>query len=207
MTLASVSVLLVGNSIWVDDIGLGSGSVTLVKTDKNILIDTGLLGFSIKEKIIQGLNKEGITKEQIDVIINTHLHHDHCGNNHLFRGKELIVHQKEILFAEKTYWPEYLDANVYPLGVHTIDKTLRIADDVKIIETPGHTPGSISVMVKTGEGYVLIAGDTVQTKDQFYSRSLGIFSCDKEALLKSLNKIAEMPLHLIIPGHDSPFTP
>ncbi|MEM3055283.1 MAG: MBL fold metallo-hydrolase, partial [Candidatus Bathyarchaeia archaeon] len=153
------------------------------------------------------LRKEGLTKEKIDIIINTHLHHDHCGNNNLFRDKELIVHRKEIPFARKIYWPEYLNAYIYPLKVHLIDKTQTIADDVEIIETPGHTPGSISVRVKTNEGYVLIAGDTVYSKVQFHSRAPSPFSSDEEKLLRSLNKIANMPLHLIISGHDAPFNP
>ncbi|MEM3054391.1 MAG: MBL fold metallo-hydrolase, partial [Candidatus Bathyarchaeia archaeon] len=74
--MASISVLLSGSSIKCDDIMLGSGSVTLVKTNKNILVDTGLLGFSVKERIIHGLRKEGLSKEKIDIIINTHLQHD-----------------------------------------------------------------------------------------------------------------------------------
>lgn len=176
-----------------------------MKSDENILIDTGLLGFTIKSKIIEGLEKEGISVEQVDTIINTHLHHDHCGNNHLFRGRELLVHEKEILFARETYWPEYLDANIELLDVNLVTGSLQVAEDVRIIETPGHTPGSISVIVETDEGKTLIAGDTIQKKGQYYSHSHGLFCHDPVELAKSIELISGLPLKFIIPDHDCLF--
>ena len=81
--------------------------------DKNILIDTGLdenefmipADFSeetglIPTSIIDGLAQYELKPEDIDIVINTHLHDEHCGNNLLFSSAQFYTHQDELAFCK-----------------------------------------------------------------------------------------------------------
>ncbi|RPH40232.1 MAG: MBL fold metallo-hydrolase, partial [Desulfobulbaceae bacterium] len=84
----------------------------LVKGEgRNILVDTGLdenelfvpQGFIdetglVPQSLIECLVQEGLSVEDIDIVINTHLHDDHCGNNALFPRAVFYAHKDEIAF-------------------------------------------------------------------------------------------------------------
>ena len=58
-------------------------TISLIKSNKNIIVDTG--SFLEKDQIIDGLKKEELTPEEIDIVILTHLHLDHLVNTYLFK--------------------------------------------------------------------------------------------------------------------------
>jgi N-acyl homoserine lactone hydrolase len=97
----------------------------------------------------------------IDMVVNTHLHFDHCGGNHLFTGKPVYVQAQELDDArhQDDYTiREWVDAP----GVDyvPVDGELELLPGVRLVPTPGHTRGSQVVVVETGERPVVIAGDT-----------------------------------------------
>ncbi len=96
-------------------------SVSLITSGQHrIVVDTGLSGE--EEQIIQALSDIGLSPLDVDMIINTHDHEDHCGGNHLFSR------------AKRVKWGDEKDNR-------------SIAPEVSLLATPGHSPDSISVIV------------------------------------------------------------
>ena len=163
-------------------------SVTLIKTERGwIIVDTGQVGD--EEEILKALADLGLEKSDIDIIVNTHSHPDHCANNRLFS-------------RAKTIYPK--------------DGEL-IAPGVRALATPGHSPDSISVLVDAaihpprGDGtapatrIVVIAGDALPTLGNFQKRVPPAVHYDRALAVASMNKIIEMA-DMVIPGHDCPFS-
>jgi N-acyl homoserine lactone hydrolase len=140
--------------------------------DKNILIDSGLEDFMVPEGLEEelelkteyledGLERLGVKPEEIDVIIHTHLHNDHCENDQLFENAKVYAQKAEIEFMngphplDHRYDADYLEG----VDLVAIEGDAEIAPGVRTVFTPGHTPGGQSVVVDTGEsGKVLITG-------------------------------------------------
>jgi len=183
-----------------------SCNTVLIESDKRIIVDPG--ASAVRDTLKARLEEIKMKPDDIDIIVNTHLHGDHIGSNNIFRGKTLIVHEKELDSIKKSLWPEFADACVSFLKTQKVKQEVTIAEDVKIIETLGHTPGSISVVVDTPEGLVVIAGDSIfRVKEDFLSRKPPFWEMDKETIIKSWEKMAQLMPRLIIPGHDAPFSP
>ncbi|WP_223624427.1 MBL fold metallo-hydrolase [Microbacterium sp. EST19A] len=97
----------------------------------------------------------------IDMVVNTHLHFDHCGGNHLFAGKPIYVQRQELEDArtEEDYTiPEWVDApgtNYVP-----VDGEHELLPGIRLLPARGHTRGSQIVVVDTGDRPTIIAGDT-----------------------------------------------
>ncbi len=96
-----------------------SSNVYLIRDEgKNILIDTG--NYFLRSRLIEKLTELDIAPDEIDVVINTHLHFDHCGNNSLFPGarhylsKTDLDHLLPILELNRARAIEYLK-NWYPM--------------------------------------------------------------------------------------------
>jgi len=186
-------------------VAFGTCNTVLIKTqEKNILVDPGHLSFRniLKTK----LAKLGLQPKDIDIVINTHMHFDHFANNYLFKQKPLYLHRKDLEYMENNYWPEMTHAFISILHPYIIETdTAKIVDDVSIIATPGHTPGSISVVVHTKEGVTVIAGDAISTKMNYTEKKEPLYSINREEALKSIEKIMGICPLTIIPGHDKPF--
>lgn len=157
--------------------------------EKNVLVDTGMCDTERANKwhhagskqepgeaIHEQLPKFGLKPSDIDMIIFTHLHWDHVQNLQQFPDAELVVHDKEWQFAMgpiASYWHSYehpIIGAVPPFQgrVFTLvkgEEERQILPGISTIFTPGHSPGSISVVVETAEGPYVIAGDAVMTYD------------------------------------------
>ncbi len=98
-------------------------------------------------------------------MINTHLHFDHCGQNSVFRGVPVYVQRAEAEHTRRTArelwdWFGFMDADF-----ELLDGDAPIAPGVRVIATPGHTPGHQCVLVESAPGEVsdLLIGDAVYT--------------------------------------------
>jgi N-acyl homoserine lactone hydrolase len=97
----------------------------------------------------------------IDLVVNTHLHFDHCGGNHLFAGKPIYVQRQELddALSRDDYtireWVEAPGVRYVP-----VDGELELLPGVRLVPTPGHTRGSQVVVVETGGRPEVICGDT-----------------------------------------------
>lgn len=168
-----------------------TSTVTLVSTkEHNIIVDTSIPGEG--ELILQGLLKHGLSPEDIDMVVNTHLHGDHISNNSLFKKAKFIIHVKEM--------PALLE------NVLAIKGDYDLGENIKIIETPGHTRGSISVVVKDisqNKNYV-IAGDALPIKDNYLKWVPPGINYNPKIALASMKKIVDLA-NFVIPGHDDIF--
>jgi len=127
-------------------------------SDKTILIDTGYLSPIIseaREKAIggkiytfeEGLAKWGLTPKDIDIVLHTHLHNDHCEND--FKCVNAVFYAHELEF-ETLYHPHPLDFRYMAEFVEEIDQAgqmvhlkedKEIVPGVRMVHTPAHTKG------------------------------------------------------------------
>ena len=138
---------------------------------EKILVDTGLeqfmvppgveaqCGFKVLE-FEEALETYGLKPEDIDIIIHTHLHNDHCENDYKCTNAKVYVQKKEYDFflnphpIDHRYFPDLLDG----VEVVQVDGDVEIMDGIQVLLTPGHTVGGQSVVVNTRQGKAVITG-------------------------------------------------
>ena len=101
------------------------------------------------------------------MVVNTHLHWDHCGQNAVFRHAPFHVQRKELERArrEETLTSEWFDFT--GARFELLDGEAEVAPGVRVVPTPGHTVGHQSVIVSQPGGEDLFIGDAAYTKDVF----------------------------------------
>ena len=188
-------------------------------SDKKIMVDTGggdpltaiprAAPYQREEEqsLENALKRIGITCQEIDMVVVTHLHWDHCGGNDLFPDSEILI-QKEELESARSPFPitadGYIKKMVDDIDYVVISGDEQIAEEVKIIFTPGHTYGFQGVLVTAASGKIFIAGDTFtffRNLEQTPPVISG-FYVDLKQYYNSLEKIAQLSPDLILPGHD-----
>jgi len=109
----------------------------------------------------EGLGKFGLKPEDIDIIILTHAHKDHIQLAHKYPNAKFIIQKAELAFARDphpiqqfTYQPHLLEG----LNFEIVEGDTQIVDGVRVMLTPGHSPGGQSVIVDTEKGKAIIAG-------------------------------------------------
>jgi glyoxylase-like metal-dependent hydrolase (beta-lactamase superfamily II) len=167
---------------------LGLNSLLLRSEGKTILIETGV---GDKERpraqstplsqgnLLDDLRAVGVAPEDVDVVINTHLHADHCGwNTRMGDGGDFVpTFPRARYLIQRGEWEAathpnertratYLAENMLPLEVagqlELIDGETRVTDEVTIIETHGHTQDHASVMLVSGGEKAIYLGDMIQ---------------------------------------------
>jgi glyoxylase-like metal-dependent hydrolase (beta-lactamase superfamily II) len=113
------------------------------------------------------LARFGLQTEDVSLLVNSHLHFDHCGNNRLFPHAETFVQANELSVARTsrytvTEWFDYEGARITPVSEDT-----EISPGVTLIQSPGHTPGHQSVLVETAGGRTLVAAQAAYTADEY----------------------------------------
>jgi N-acyl homoserine lactone hydrolase len=144
--------------------------------DGPVLVDTGVgvghpdidLAFSPVHHPISNLLAEvGVGIGDVRMVINSHLHFDHCGNNRLFPDVPLVAQLTEYENAREPGYtiPDWVD---FPGATwQPIDGESEVLRGVRAFPTPGHTPGHQSVAVSTGDVVEVIAGQAVYDQDEF----------------------------------------
>lgn len=119
------------------------------------------------DNVIAGLGALGLVPGDIDIVVNSHLHTDHCGCNAFFPKATFIVHALELEAARAASgeMSGYVAAD-WDIGANldAIERDHDVFGDGRLvlIHVPGHTPGSIAGLVELDRmGPVLLAGDTV----------------------------------------------
>lgn len=124
------------------------------------------------ERVDQALLAIGVDPSEIQIVILTHLHYDHCHNGRFFPKASFYVDSEELAFAKDPIeWQAGgFDANLPGIDppwrevesrLRTFDADVELLPGLKFLRLPGHTPGSAGVAVKTARGTCVIAGDTV----------------------------------------------
>ena len=114
----------------------------------------------------------GCSIEAIDVVVNSHLHFDHCGANPALLGRRIVVQSKELEAArgEAYTFPELVDFDgaIYD----PVDGEAEIADGLVVVPTPGHSPGHQSLLVQARDGTLLVAGQATDFASEYASAQL-----------------------------------
>jgi N-acyl homoserine lactone hydrolase len=133
--------------------------------DGRVLVDTGMTelhpAVADMDPHLEPLTEKGIDLESITAVVNTHLHFDHCGGNHLFAGKPVYVQRRELEDArthDDYTIREWVDAP--GMTYVEVEGELELLPGVRLLPAPGHTAGSQIVVIETDDGPVVIAGDT-----------------------------------------------
>lgn len=136
-----------------------------------ILIDTGVGGPErvlsdwrvVNVRAADALALAGLSPADVRIVVNTHLHFDHAGQNAVFRHAPFYVQRLELERARReqrwfTDWFDFAGARF-----ELLDGPGEVADGVRLVPTPGHTTGHQSVLVRTGEGEEVCIGDAAYT--------------------------------------------
>jgi N-acyl homoserine lactone hydrolase len=133
--------------------------------DGRILVDTGMTELhplldDMDPRLWPLNEQDGFDLAGIDMVVNTHLHGDHCGGNRLFAGKPIYVQRQELADARSQddySIPEWVE----PPGVQyaPVDGELELLPGVRLLPAPGHTPGTQVVVVESGLRPIVIGGD------------------------------------------------
>jgi len=200
----------------------------LVQTaDVNLLVDTGtrdpnhtppihgLYEQTEAQRPERVLANLGLKVNDIDIVINTHLHWDHCSNNHLFPKARFYVQREELRYAiaplpAHAHGYESSELGLTPPFFGTkfvvIEGDQAIVNHVSVLLTPGHTPGSQSVVLTSDEGACVIASDNIPFYENLKGNDISCFkpSClyvDLEAYYRSIRRVVDLGMP-VIPGHD-----
>jgi len=167
---------------------LGLNSLLLRSQGKTVLVETGV---GEKERpraqssplaegsLLDELRAVGVAPEDVDVVINTHLHADHCGWN-TRRGPDgewVPTFPRARYLIQRGEWDAathpnertratYLAENLLPLEaagrLELLDGETRVTDEITIVPTPGHTQQHASVVLASGRETAIYIGDMVQ---------------------------------------------
>ena len=156
------------------------------------------------------LEKRGLTPNDIDVSVMTHAHWDHSQNFDLFYHAPVLIHRQERKYAHKPHrndWatPQWsgLMVDHHP-KVQEVEEGYEIESGVSIIHTPGHSPGSISVMVEADDGLSIVTGDVLHYANVALTKENPLVFWNVAEARKSIDRIVEKA-DTIYPGHDRPF--
>jgi glyoxylase-like metal-dependent hydrolase (beta-lactamase superfamily II) len=203
---------------------------------QRILVETGNGDkFPAREKEIYGIDHDrsvaaalrelGVEPESIDWVIMTHLHFDHAGGTTARRGSDLVpVFPRARHVVQRREWEaaahphernraSYLDENYAPLAaaglIHQVEGEAELVPGVRVIPTPGHTPGHQSVLIDGGgsgpESRALFLGDVVPTSVHVRLPFIMAYDLDVEGTLASKKKLYPRAIAerwIVLWGHD-----
>jgi len=164
-----------------------------------------------EQELVAGLAEHGVRPEDVDVVVLTHLHFDHVGNNELFTNARFVVQADELPQATEPphfcmfYYPEYrykLDAVRDRLQV--IEGDHQLATGIRLVKIGGHTPGCMVVMIETGVGTVCLTSDVMYNYANLeHDWPMGSF-WDLPELMAGYARIRR-EADIVVPEHDWKF--
>jgi N-acyl homoserine lactone hydrolase len=133
-----------------------------------ILVDSGAGGPQewlddwrvVNRSVADALEELDLTPGDIGLVINTHLHFDHCGQNAVFKHAAFYVQRSELDRARReapqlAEWFDFMNARF-----ELLDGDAEILPGLSVLTTPGHTVGHQSVLVQSADGQSdLLIGD------------------------------------------------
>ncbi|MEW5911828.1 MAG: N-acyl homoserine lactonase family protein [Thermodesulfobacteriota bacterium] len=123
-----------------------------------------------EEEPLTALRGLGVEPQDLDLIINTHLHWDHCFNNHLFSRARILVQEAELRYAIaplacQALFYESAAVGLTPSWLKSLERIqpvrgeYKVEEGISLVPLPGHTLGCQGVLVQLASGPCLLAGD------------------------------------------------
>ena len=196
----------------------------LVRTDEGlVLFDTGLHPVHVErpdatfgpgslkvvmtkeDAVVSRLAALGVRPDDVTIVVNSHLHFDHAGNNGAFPKATFVVQGEHLAFAKgKPNFPGiYWD--IPELTYMPVSGRVRVATGLEVVPTPGHAPGHQSLVVDLPEtGRVVLCGDAAFTRENLERGEIRApdeaSAKDSLALIRSL---AKDDLSRVFTSHDA----
>jgi N-acyl homoserine lactone hydrolase len=185
-----------------------------------VLVDTGLADprrwsaynpclQRADETLAAALAELGWKHADIDIVVNTHLHYDHCENNPFLPRAQFFVSELEWVHAHRPVpsqawsyqapWtgPEVTERNYTRIRADSYD----VLPGLRMISTPGHTPGHQSVLVDTADGVLCVAGDAACLMENLAVPTPPAVNVSVEESLRSIEKIRTLAQRILM-NHD-----
>ena len=183
----------------------------LVETGIGELPETYRKFHTVKRKPDQALRaqlqKNGTKPGDITLVINTHLHFDHCGNNALFPNAKFYVQAEELSYAyapdrfqKAAYLKKFFDAN---LDYTPVRGKYRLTDNIVLVPTPGHSIGHQSVLIKGEQKNFVYCGDAAPLRENLEKRNIPGVLYRADQALKSIDKLRSIKNATYIYSHDN----
>lgn len=206
---------------------MGIDTIYALKGEGVIIIDGGDPHKIMKFK--EGIEKASIKPEEIKLILLTHGHWDHIGTAKEIKaltGAPILMHQGDMNLLDETYpsqppglttWGKILNAllRLYSpfIKIPTFNIDIEAGDDEislveygiqgTVIPTPGHTRGSVSLLLDSGEAFV---GDLAMNMLPIrFSPGLPIYGDDIQTVIDSWRKLLDRGAKTVYPAHGKPF--
>ncbi|WP_067456295.1 N-acyl homoserine lactonase family protein [Actinomadura macra] len=159
------------------------------------------------------LSQLGVSPDQIDYLVLSHLHFDHAGNIDMFArtGAKLIVNDKEKDWAfgyDGAFNGAHLKVDYEKYAFETVSGDTAILPGVTVLEAPGHTPGTMSLRVDLPDtGTMIFTSDAIYMGDSYGPPAVpAAIVNDLSAWYRSVEKIrgiAEETNATVVFGHDA----
>jgi N-acyl homoserine lactone hydrolase len=162
------------------------------------------------DNVIAALAGIGLNCDDIDAVVCSHLHPDHCGCNAFFTRATVIIHAKEVdaARAEGAEAAGYIAAEwerATPPEIIAGQRDLFGDGRIVLVPLPGHTPGTTGALVNLEKsGMFLLASDTVSLRSTLDEGAIPRNTWNAEALVKSLAEVRRIAKDgaTIVCGHD-----
>ena len=178
------------------DTGVGWGDADLIREWK-----------VVNRHAADALAEHDLSPADVRIVINSHLHFDHCGQNAVFKHAPFYIQRAELEGARKTgftnQWFDFAGARF-----ELVEGDAEIAEGVRVVATPGHTSGHQCVIVDTADGAGVMIGDAAYTADIYRDgddadlTDWGGQYADREDWSRSLKKVHALHPHSVHFCHD-----
>ena len=172
------------------------------------------------DDIERQLTANGIDARDVRTVLLTHLHTDHVGGLHALAHADIYVHATEYALARSDagvalgyiphrfpdwFTPRFYSFDAEAIGPFGPSHRVTRQGDVRVVQTPGHTAGHVSVVVAGDDVSHFIAGDATYAEDSLLDEAVDGISTDEEQALATIRAISA---HLAgaatvyLPSHD-----
>ena len=187
--------------------------VYLIEDERLTLVDAGL-PWGVK-KIVDYIRSIGRHEEEVDTVLMTHSHPDHSGGAPPIRrltGAGVLAHAQDTKSDDRKgdslSYMGIFGSTGLPLPFLQRTPVEQIVEDgeilpiqggVRVIHTPGHTPGSVCYFLE--DGGVLFSGDTLFSNGNAVSRSIPFPGYNRDDYMRSLERLAGLEFDVLCGGH------
>jgi hydroxyacylglutathione hydrolase len=198
----------------------------VIHGERAVIVDTGLPGY--EADILSFMERFGVKPSDVSMILITHGHHDHYGSVAALKqktGAPVAIHREDAEILRTGVNPKLIPIGIKGKLLVGLSGMMRkpqvkgLEPDIlidgetdltpyglagKIVPTPGHTRGSVSVMLDGGCALVgdLIFGGFIRKK----SPGFPYFGYDSREIYRSIQKVLDLNPKIIYAGHGGPFT-
>ncbi len=161
--------------------------------------------------LLRQLQDLEVAPEEVEIIIHTHLHYDHCGNDDLFPNARIYVQREELGYAAKATDPSsrkmykrddiLMFIGKFRKRLVLLDGDAEIVRGVRCVRVGAHSAGSQAVYVRTSKGTAILTGDTCFVYDNIEKNiPTGIFFRYDESI-SAIERFRKEGRY-VIPSHD-----